>query len=100
MANTLTAINEARLDAGLSVLTLAEIKHILNESSDGVHEIDGKYYGLILNTERAIDYAVNGIPQPPPPPPAEPCDGAECAFLVGAVYYLLLLSDDDTPEEI
>lgn len=102
MANILMEINAARTEANLSVLNTMEMKHLLKESSDGKVIIHNQYYGLRVNRERAVDYAVNGIPPPPPPPPAEPCVGAECAFLVGAVDYLLLLTDDDDtppPEE-
>ena len=88
--NITMEINAARTNANLSIFSTAEMEHLLIESSDGWMKKDGKQYGRIINMEKALDYAVNGIPQPPPPPPC-----TDCGWIPGAISYLLLLTDDN-----
>jgi hypothetical protein len=85
----LIRVQRARADAGLPYLDRYQMRNILSASSDQDEVRDGRWYGEHVDEDLAIDYAVNGIPQPPTPEP-EP---SPIGFLPGAVYYPLLLDE-------
>jgi len=67
MANITIDVNNARVRAGMSMLTLSEMKLVLDQSSDQVLEVDGKYYGQIIDVERAIVIATKEVTIDPCP---------------------------------
>jgi len=73
MANTVLAINDA-LDSPLDVRSL---KQLLRDSADGERIVDGKYYGWVINRQRAVEWAVR-----------KPVHIAGSGYLP-AVYYIL-----------
>lgn len=80
MANMLLQINAATSTS----LTVQEFKDIFNASSPGMHTEDDKDYGMEINMELALEYAVNGIPAPPPP---EFCNN--CGWIPATITYIL-----------
>jgi len=93
MVNFALTVNRAAVADGIASYGCTDLGILFDEASDGMFVEDGKEYGLIVNLDRTIDYAVNGIPAPlpPEPEPSKPCEKDGCAFLVPAVIYQLLL---------
>jgi len=82
-ANIVLAINNARINAGMTLLDTSGIKAVLDESSDEIKQSDDvlKYYGQIIDLDQAILIATT--------PTSTPVACGNCAFLP-AIYTLLL----------
>ena len=80
MANVILRVVEARKSVTNTIPPLQELKSILRYSGDGERVIDGRYYGVIVNGDRAVEYALGNRPAP--------VGCTDCGYLP-AIYYVL-----------
>lgn len=78
MANIVNTVNQARRDAELPILVTTGIRLVLDASSDEVHEVDGRYYGQLIDLPRALEIAT------------APTSTPITVDFMNGVYYLLL----------
>lgn len=76
MANHVNRVQEARFKAGLPVLDAMGLKEVFDATSPGAHVVEGKYYGMKIDIEKAVEYATR---EPEP---------VDVSFLP-AIYYQL-----------